>query len=67
MRAPYTALDVPRDDGLRGRDAELLRDSLDLRNVQGLLHLVVATEGRVGLENQIVLLRPLRAACRRQE
>lgn len=61
-RETYPALDVPGDDGLRGRDAELLRDGLHLGDVQCLLDLVVAAEGRVCFEEEAVLLRPLRAA-----
>ena len=50
---------MPRDDGLGGRDVELLRNLLDLGDVERLLDLVVASEGRVCLEKEVVLLRPL--------
>jgi hypothetical protein len=56
----YPSLDVPRDDDLRGRDAELFGDCLHLWDVQGFFHLVVAAEGRVCLQEQAVFLRPLR-------
>lgn len=53
------SLDMPRDDHLRRGDPKLIGDFLHLWNLQRLLDLVIASQGRVRLDQEIVLLRPL--------
>ena len=60
----HPALDVPRDDDLCRRDAELLRDLLYLGYRQAFLDLVVAPEGRVRLQEQTIVFGPLRVRCK---
>lgn len=58
--SPYSALNDPRNDDLSRGQAQFFCSLLDFGNGQGLLNLLITAKRRVGFEEEIAFLGPLR-------